>query len=146
MKRPLLRKTKLSCFNLYNYTVSNSVSLRTISKTKTGNYTAWTRLTSSVTADGSLLRAVSCELPTCRWCLNIKGIFKIAGIFYFVYLPLSLQAIKWWVQLGMKWLCYNDCKTGAARALRNRGPLEEHQVRTNATNESGPVLKTLISD
>lgn len=53
---------KLPSFNLYNYTVSNSVSLRTISRTETGNYTAWTRLTSSITADGSLLRAVGSGL------------------------------------------------------------------------------------
>lgn len=49
---------KLSALNLYNYTVRISLSLKTISTTETGNYAAWTLLTSSITADGSLLRAV----------------------------------------------------------------------------------------
>lgn len=52
-----VRRARNPSFNLYNYKVMNNLSVKTIIATDTGNYTAWTLLTSCIMANGSLLIA-----------------------------------------------------------------------------------------
>lgn len=52
-----VRRARNPSFNLYNYKVMNNLSVKTIIAIDTGNYTAWTLLTSCIMANGSLLIA-----------------------------------------------------------------------------------------
>lgn len=52
-----VRRAYNPSFNLYNNEVMNNLSLKTIISVDTGNYTAWTLLTSCIMANGSLLIA-----------------------------------------------------------------------------------------
>lgn len=52
-----LHENPATCCNLHNYRAMSNLSVKTIIAVDTGNYTAWTSLTSSIMANGSLLVA-----------------------------------------------------------------------------------------
>lgn len=72
-----LRGNPATCCNLHNYKAMSNLSVKTIIAADTGNYTAWTSLTSCIMANGSLLvvggrMAVVTEKATKSSCFNIK--------------------------------------------------------------------------
>lgn len=72
-----LRENPATSCNLHNYKAMNNLSVKTIIAVDTGNYTAWTSLTSCIMATGSLLvaggrMAVVTEQATKLQCFNIK--------------------------------------------------------------------------
>lgn len=101
--RPEKKHGNLDSVNLYNYKVMNNLSAETITDTDTGNYTAWTLLTSCIMADGSLLNAVglmamvteTSALEPCHNALTLKDRLKSWGFPTFLSIsPFFPQAIK----------------------------------------------------